>query len=144
MFKNIVYSVCCAVILWNCEVNAMDAFVLDESINPRKLQLGEYSAEVTTKAILRTEEVINTIYGFDRSTPSKLCEFLTSTNSHLADLTEEQRVAFKIYLEGLAYGVPGESRLSDGKFCVIALANVLSGYSVSVEDFQQKRLQGNL
>ncbi|MDR2067998.1 MAG: hypothetical protein LBP41_03355 [Holosporaceae bacterium] len=144
MFRNIVYSVYCAVVLWNCEVNAMGAFVLDESIDPKKLRLGEYSAEVTANAILRTEEVINTIEGFDRSTPSKLCEFLTSTNSHFIDLTKEQRVAFRIYLERLAYGVPGESKLSDGKFCVIALASVLSGYSVSVEDFQQKRLQGDL
>lgn len=144
MFRNIVYSVCCAVTLWNYEANAMDAFVLDSSINPRKLRLGEYSSEITTKAIFRTEEVIKTIDGFDRSTPTKLCEFLTSTNSRLTDLTNEQCIAFKIYLERLAYGVPGENKLADGRFCVIALANVLSGYSVSVEDFRHKRLQGSL
>jgi hypothetical protein len=62
----------------------------------------------TTQAILRTEEVTNTIEGFDRSTPSKMCDFLTATNSHLIDLTQEQCVAFKIYLERLAYGVPGQ------------------------------------
>ena len=125
-------------------VDAMSAFVLDSSIDARSLRLGRYESQVTIKAILRAQEVVETIDGFDNTKVGRLCEFLTYTNSHISELSDEQVCAFKIYLEQLAFGVPGESKLAEGKLRVIALANVLAGYSESVEDFKEKRNLGNL
>jgi hypothetical protein len=133
---------CCAVVVMCVEVRGMSEFVLDASIDAKSLYLGLYNNDLTSKALSRSREIVRTIHYFDDSSPTKLRAFLLSANSSLDSLTDEQCCAFKIYLEQLAWAVPGESRMAEGNFRVIALANVLAGYSTSEEDFRKKRETG--
>ncbi|MDR1561373.1 MAG: hypothetical protein LBS23_03395 [Holosporaceae bacterium] len=136
--KVSIFSACC---LFTVGVVAMSFETLDSGIDARKLIVGgTYSGEMTTKCILRSLHVVSAIKGFDRSSPSSLQMSLQNIASNRNELTDEQKIAFAIYLEFLSYSVPGESKLADGDINVIALANVLSGHFETTADFWKLQL----
>lgn len=115
---------------------------LDHLTDPQQLYLGKYDGEFTTKAIERSTELVNKNIELDRTNADTLCDSLKKIN--MDQLGEEERLAFRIYLMGIAFNVPGECCSPEGDFQTIALANVLVHFVSSTEEFTEKWEKGAL
>ncbi len=119
-------------------------YKLDPLTDPKQLYLGRYDGKLTTKAIERSTELVSKNPLLNRTNADTLCDSLEKINKQLAQLGEEERLAFRIYLMGIAFNVPGECCSPEGDFKTIALANVLVHFVNSIEEFTKKWEEGSL